>query len=67
MKVAPDGTSSVLLTAADGLDGPSSCAFGVHGGDNQHLYVNNAAFPFFSQTHRPAILRVDIGLPGKPR
>jgi sugar lactone lactonase YvrE len=65
--IPPDGTQpTVLLTAADGLDGPSSCAFGVHG-DNTHLYINNAAFPFFSQTFRPSILRIDTGIPGMPR
>jgi hypothetical protein len=67
VRVAPDGTSTVLLTAADGLDGPTSAAFGVRRGDNDQLYVANAAFPFFSATHRPALLRVDIGIPGKPR
>jgi sugar lactone lactonase YvrE len=67
VRVAPDGSQQVLLTAADGLDGPTSCAFGVHGGDRKTLYVNNAAFPFFSTTHRPSILGVDIGIPGKPR
>ncbi len=67
VRVAPDGTSAVLLTAADGLDGPTSAAFGVHGRDRKALYVNNAAFPFFSTTHRPSIMRVEIGVPGAPR
>lgn len=67
VKIAPDGTSTVLLTAADGLDGPTSAAFGVHGRDRSALYVNNAAFPFFSTTHRPAILRVELGVNGAPR
>jgi sugar lactone lactonase YvrE len=66
VRVAPDGTSTVLLTAADGLDGPTSCVFGVQG-DNQQLYVANAAFPFFTTTFRPSILRVDLGVPGQPR
>lgn len=67
VRVTPAGVIDVLLTAADGLDGPSSCAFGVHGGDKKNLYVNNAAFPFFSLTHAPKILRVDIGIKGAPR
>lgn len=66
VRISPAGAIDVLLTAADGLDGPTSCAFGVQG-DNQALYVNNAAFPFFSTTHRPAIMRVEIGIPGQPR
>ncbi len=67
VRVSPEGAIDVLLTAADGLDGPTSAAFGVRGGDNQNLYVANAAFPFFSVTHAPALLRVDIGIPGMPR
>jgi sugar lactone lactonase YvrE len=66
VRVAPDGSQEVVLTAADGLDGPTSCAFGVQG-DNQWLYVANAAFPFFTQTFRPSVLRVDLGVPGQPR
>ena len=66
VRVSPAGAIDVLLTALDGLDGPTSCAFGVRG-DNQALYLNNAAFPFFSLTHRPSIMRVDIGVPGHPR
>src|SRR5262249_8012837 len=67
VRVAPDGAVDVLLTVADGLDGPSSAAFGVRAGDQQNLYINNAAFPFFSTTHRPSIMKLEIGVPGKPR
>jgi sugar lactone lactonase YvrE len=67
VRVAPDGSMQVLLTAADGLDGPSSAAFGRTAGDHTTLYVNNAAFPFFSTTHSPKLLRLDIGIPGQPR
>lgn len=67
VRVSPEGAIDVLLTADDGLDGPTSAAFGVREGDQKHLYVNNAAFPFFSVTHAPSILRVNIGVPGKPR
>lgn len=66
VRVAPDGSMEVLLTAADGLDGPTSAAFG-RGNDNNSLYVTNAAFPFFSTAHTPKLMRVDVGIPGKPR
>ena len=68
VRVAPDGATTVLLTAADGLDGPTAAAFGV-GNDNQNLYVTNAAFPFFPgpDPRRPSILRFNVGTPGKPR
>jgi sugar lactone lactonase YvrE len=67
VRVAPDGSMEVMLTTADGLDGPTSAAFGRTNGDNQELYVANAAFPFFSVTHRPSLLKVHIGIPGYPR
>jgi sugar lactone lactonase YvrE len=68
VRIAPDGTVTVLLTAADGLDGPTAAAFGV-GNDNKNLYITNAAFPFFpGQTpRRPSILRLNVGVAGKPR
>jgi sugar lactone lactonase YvrE len=57
LRVAPDGSSEVLLTAADGLDGPTSAMFGRFGEDRKNLYVTSAAFPFFSTTHRPSLSR----------
>lgn len=68
VRITPDGAITVLLTAADGLDGPTAAAFGV-GGDNKNLYVTNAAFPFFPgpNPRRPSILRYHVGIPGKPR
>jgi hypothetical protein len=46
VRISPDGTQTVLLSAADGLDGPTSATFGT-GKDSKSLYVTNAAFPFF--------------------
>jgi sugar lactone lactonase YvrE len=69
VRVSPDGTQTVLLTAADGLDGPASATFGV-GKDNKGLYVTNAAFPFFpgpNPTRRPSLMRLEVGIPGQPR
>jgi sugar lactone lactonase YvrE len=68
VRIAPDGTSTVLLTAADGLDGPTAAAFGV-GSDARNLYVTNAAFPFFPgpTPRRPSLLRLHVGVPGQPR
>lgn len=68
VRVRPDGTIEVLLTAADGLDGPTSAAFGV-GRDSKSLYITNAAFPFFPgpSPRRPSLMRLDVGVPGKPR
>ena len=68
VRISPDGTQTVLLTAADGLDGPTSAAFGV-GKESKSLYVTNAAFPFFPgpDPRRPSLMRLEVGIPGQPR
>ena len=68
VRVSPDGTQTVLLTAADGLDGPTSATFGV-GRDSKSLYITNAAFPFFPgpTPRRPNLMRLEVGVPGQPR
>jgi sugar lactone lactonase YvrE len=68
VRVTPDGTSEVLLTSDDGLDIPTSAAFGV-GKNRKRLYVANGAFPFApgQEPRRPSVMRLHIGVPGKPR
>lgn len=68
VRVAPDGTVKVLLTADDGLDGPTATAFGV-GADKKNLYITNAAFPFFPgpTPRRPSVMRLSLRIPGEPR
>jgi len=67
LKISPDGTTSeILLTAADGLDGPTAVAFGRTGEDRVNLYITNGAFPFFSTTHTPKLMRLRVGIPGEP-
>jgi sugar lactone lactonase YvrE len=66
VRMDPDGSTEILLTAADGLDGPTSTAFGVQGEDRFNLYINNAAFPFFSVTHQPSLMRLHLDVPGAP-
>lgn len=68
VRITPDGHIEVLLTAADGLDGPTATAFGV-GNDKKNLYIVNAAFPFFPgpTPRRPSIMRLHIGIAGKTR
>ncbi len=67
LRIFPDGTFETLLTAADGLDGPTSAAFGRRGHDRFNLYIGNAAFPFFSTTFRPSLMRLHLNVPGAPR
>jgi sugar lactone lactonase YvrE len=64
LKIAPDGSSQIVLTTADGLDGPTSVAFGRGENDEHDLYIANGAFPFFSVTHRPSLLKVHLGVAG---
>jgi DNA-binding beta-propeller fold protein YncE len=59
-----DGSKEILLTAADGLDGPTDMVFGHEGLDRFNLYITNGAFPFASTTLRPSILKVALPLPG---
>jgi len=66
VRLDPDGTTEILLTAADGLDGPTAASFGRTGHDRFNLYVTNAAFPFFSVIHRPSLMRLHLGVPGAP-
>lgn len=63
IKVSPEGYVSTILTVADGLDGPSATFFG-RGAESTYLYVTNGAFPFFSQTHTPSLMKVNLGIPG---
>lgn len=59
-----DGSAEILLTAADGLDGPTDVVFGRDGLDRFNLYITNGAFPFASTTLRASILKVALPLPG---
>lgn len=65
--VRPNGSQEVLLTANDGLDGPTAAAFGVKFGERRTLYISNAAFPFFTTTFEPSVMAVEMPFPGAPR
>jgi sugar lactone lactonase YvrE len=62
--VRVDGSIGVLATAADGLDSPSSVAFGTGERDHQSLFVVN--FAVGSPEPAPGVLRLSIGVPGLP-
>ncbi len=66
VRVNRDGSGEVLLTAADLLDGPTSVAFGRRGQNRKNLYITNAAFPFFTQTFRPSLMRLRLDVAGAP-
>ncbi len=63
-RISPAGVETVLLTASDGLDGPTATYFGF-GGEGRTLYITNGAFPFFPSTgNGPSLLKVQLGVPG---
>lgn len=66
VRLDPDGSSEILLTADDLLDGPTSCAFGRRGRNKKNLYLTNAAFPVFTTTFRPSLMRLRLDVPGAP-
>jgi sugar lactone lactonase YvrE len=63
-----DGSVETLATAADGLDAPSSLAFGTGKGDRQSLYVVNFSVALLPPGGAgPALLRVAVDEPGQPQ
>ena len=57
-----------IATAADGLDAPSSLAFGTGKGDRQSLYVVNFSVAILPPGGAgPALLRVAVDEPGQPQ
>lgn len=61
-----DGGFEFLATADDLLDGPTSAAFGRRGTNRRWLYVTNAAFPQFTTTFRPSLMRIRLDVRGAP-
>ncbi len=66
VRIDPDGSSDVILTAADGLDGPTAAAFGSRGRDRFNLYITNGSFPFLPSAQRPSVMRLHLDTPGAP-
>lgn len=61
------GDVETLATAADGLDFPTNIAFGTTRGDQTSLYLVNLAFPSVAAGNaKPSLLRLDVGIPGRP-
>jgi sugar lactone lactonase YvrE len=63
-----DGTSEVLLTAADGLDIPTAAIFGKKGQDRFDLYITNGAYSVLGPSNNtPSVMRLHLGIPGPVR
>lgn len=67
-RVNTDGSAETLASGADdGLDLPSSVAFGTGAGMKQTLYaVNLALIPALGTGVGPALVAIDVGVPGLP-
>lgn len=64
VRVAPDGSIETLATADDGLNQPSTLAFGAGRLDRRALFVAN--FSLFSPEPTPGVLTLPAGSPGQP-
>ena len=63
VRISPDGHVEQLAGEADGLTGPASLVFGTRGDDRKALFITN--FDLFSSNPTPALLRIDVGVPGR--
>ena len=65
VRIAPDGGMETILSAADGLDGPTAILFGGKD-DGFDIYITNAAFPFFQvpPPRMPSLLRLKLEVHG---
>jgi sugar lactone lactonase YvrE len=65
VRIRPDGTMETIVTALDGLDGPTAVLFG-HKDEGFDLYITNAAFPFFQvpTPRMPSLLRLRLDVRG---
>jgi sugar lactone lactonase YvrE len=63
VRVERDGSTTTLATVEDGLDQPSTLAFGQSRGEQKTLFVAN--FSFFSGCC-PAVLKLPVGGPWQP-
>jgi sugar lactone lactonase YvrE len=64
VRISPEGDLEELAGRADGLTGPASLAFGAGRDTRKALFITN--FDLFSTTPNPALVRVDVGIPGPP-
>lgn len=62
--VRGDGSMETLATAEDGLNQPSTLAFGTGRSERRTLFVLN--FSIFSPDPAPGVLKVPVGAPGQP-
>lgn len=64
LRIDPGGAITTLATAADGLNQPSTVAFGTGKAGHTTLYIAN--FSLFSPAPTPGVLTLKVGVPGRP-
>jgi len=64
VRVGANGDVAIVADADDGLNQPSTLAFGSGRSDNQTLFVAN--FSLFAADPTPGVLTVPVGVPGWP-
>jgi sugar lactone lactonase YvrE len=64
VRISPDGQVEQLAGEAEGLTGPASLAFGTAEHARKAVFITN--FDLFSTTPKPALVRVEVGIPGRP-
>jgi len=64
VRVGDRGSIATLATGNNGLNQPSTLAFGTTAGDQQTLFVAN--FSLFSSSPTPGVLKLRAGVPGQP-
>ena len=65
VRIAGDGYIVTLATAEDGLNQPSTVAFGTGRSERKTLFVAN--FSLLSPAPTPAVLKLPVGEPGQPK
>jgi sugar lactone lactonase YvrE len=66
VRISADGTTQeTIATWGDGLDFPTSLAFGTGKGERQNLFIVNSSIgpPFLAG---PGLLKIGVGVPGMP-
>ena len=66
VKISADGaTQETIATLGDGLDFPTSFAFGTGKGERQNLFIANSSIgpPVLAG---PGLLKIGVGVPGMP-
>ncbi|MDX2217281.1 MAG: hypothetical protein SFY66_28700 [Oculatellaceae cyanobacterium bins.114] len=67
VRIAPEGTVTIIAAAAEGLSGSTALAFGKGEGDRTSVYVTTnggMSFPPPTGVEPGRVVRLDVGIPG---